>query len=391
MAAICRRNLLAGGGLLAASLTTSALAGVARPATQRSTFRPGDVWLDTSGKPIQAHGGSIMHIEGVFYWYGENKEFTTENGKIWTWGVRCYSSRDLYNWDDLGLIIAPVENDPVSPLNPRTAKLDRPHILHNPRTGKFVCWLKIMGKTDQTRTVLVADKITGPYTIVRTDIRPLGMNAGDFDLVTHPADGKSYMYFERVHSEMICADLTEDCLDLTGYYSTHFPGATPPMVREGPAFFERRGKMYLATSGTTGYFPNPSQIAVADTYHGPWNDLGDLHPEDKSRTSFNSQISCIFKHPTKQDLYIALADRWMGPQESPEFLSGKVSTDLQGAIAKSMQRPRGKLSDAERKMLPVLMANVDTSKARYVWLPIKFDGDRPKISWRSEWSLDEFA
>ena len=70
-------------------------------------IRPGQVWLDTNGKRIQAHGGSVFYENGVYYWYGENKEKTVGDGTLWHWGVRCYSSRDLYNWDDLGLIIPP--------------------------------------------------------------------------------------------------------------------------------------------------------------------------------------------------------------------------------------------------------------------------------------------
>jgi hypothetical protein len=34
--------------------------------------------LDTNGARIQAHGGSILYPDGVFYWYGENKERTTQ-------------------------------------------------------------------------------------------------------------------------------------------------------------------------------------------------------------------------------------------------------------------------------------------------------------------------
>ena len=41
-------------------------------------FYPGQVWLDTNGNPIQAHGGSIFHENGTYYWYGENKEKTLE-------------------------------------------------------------------------------------------------------------------------------------------------------------------------------------------------------------------------------------------------------------------------------------------------------------------------
>ena len=38
-----------------------------------TSIRPGQVWLDTAGKRIQAHGGSILYENGVYYWYGENK------------------------------------------------------------------------------------------------------------------------------------------------------------------------------------------------------------------------------------------------------------------------------------------------------------------------------
>lgn len=66
------------------------------------SIRPGQVWLDTEGKRIQAHGGSVMYIDGVYYWYGENKEKTVGDGACWHWGVRCYASTDLYNWGTRG-------------------------------------------------------------------------------------------------------------------------------------------------------------------------------------------------------------------------------------------------------------------------------------------------
>ena len=81
-------------------------------------FRPGQASLDTSGNRIQAHAGKVHYENGTFYWYGENKERTTHGSGIWHWGVRCYSSTDLYNWHDLGLIIPPDVDDPSSPLHP---------------------------------------------------------------------------------------------------------------------------------------------------------------------------------------------------------------------------------------------------------------------------------
>ena len=261
------------------------------------SFHPGQPWLDTNGKRIHAHGGSIFYENGRYYWYGENKEKTTGLDSIWHWGIRCYVSGDLYNWDDLGLIIPPEPDDPASTLHPSKC-VDRPHILYNRKTGKYVCWLKVMSVGC---TVLTADALLGPYTVVHEGLWPLGMEPGDFDLAVAP-DGKAYYFFERVHSELICADLTDDYTNVTGYYSTHFPRLGPPYTREAPAHFIRKGKHYLLTSGTTGYFPNPSELAIADTWHGPYRVLGDPHPADDTRTSFHSQISSVFRVPGKKDL-----------------------------------------------------------------------------------------
>lgn len=367
-------------------------------------FYPGRPWLDTDGKRIQAHGGSVMYLDGMYYWYGENKEKTDGVHDIWHWGVRCYRSADLYNWEDLGLIIPPRPEEEASSLHP-AACMDRPHILYNARTKKFVCWLKIMNRDgSQTETVLTADALTGPYTIVREGLRPLGMSAGDFDLAAAP-DGKGYYYFERVHSETICADLTDDYTGLTGFYSVHFPLKCPPYVREATAHFVRNFRHYLITSGTTGYFPNPSQVAVADTWHGPYRVLGNPHPEDPSHTSYHSQVSSVFKVAGKKDLYIAVADRWLPEQL---FLNYEDYADsFEAMFDPNCAKPAG-FARAEQKVAayeqqtgchvrfsPACKDN--TSLSDYVWLPLRFlpaDDDHPdgqvRIDWRNEWSLDEF-
>lgn len=343
-----------------------------------NAIHPGQVWLDTEGKRIHAHGGSVMYLDGVYYWYGENKEFTKPDNGIWHWGVRCYKSTDLYNWEDCGLIIPPEPDDPNSSLHP-SASMDRPHIIYNEKTKKFVCWLKIMRKGNlQDETVLVADHILGPYTKVREGLRPLNMSAGDFDLCVAP-DGKAYYYFERVHSELICAELTDDYTDVTGKYSTHFPHPFPPYVREAPAHFERNGKHYLITSGTTGYLPNASEVAVADDWHGPFEVLGDPHPDDKTKTSFHSQISSIFKVEGKRDLYIACADRWLPDEMRFEY-------DCYAEVFERMFNPEMTPPDWSNMDWPV----EDTSKATYVWLPIRFDGDMPIIEWHDQWKIEDY-
>ena len=387
-------------GLGAALAAALPLAGCTRPRTMPppvladhySAFRPGEIWLDTTGEPIQAHAGSVIKVGDLFYWVGENKEFTTGETDIESWGIRFYSSPDLYNWTDLGPLIAPVEDDPTSPLRP-TIFPERPHILYNEKTGKFVAWIKIRGDTDaQYRTVMTADAITGPWQMVHRELRPAGLAAGDFDLVVDPDTGKAYMYFESEHRRIVAIELTDDFTNVTDNYTEHLPGK-PPYSREAPAALWHDGKLYLTTSGLTGYFPNPTRLSVANGVQQPFEELGFLHIGDRTETSFGSQISDIFKVPGKRDLWIAMADRWLPALwDEPSFQSGEFSRLVHSGIVKATAQPRQELTPEERSALMRVHAlkGVNTSISRYVWLPITIEGGRPVIHWREEWSLDEF-
>ena len=345
-----------------------------------TSIQPGQVWLDTEGKRIQAHGGSVFYENGTYYWYGENKEKTDGVCDILHWGVRMYESKDLYNWKDLGNIIPPDLMNPDSPISPYS-KMDRPHIIYNARTKKYVCWIKIMEKDGRQReSILTADRLTGPYTLVRQGLMPLGMSGGDFDLVVAP-DGKAYYYFERVHSETICADLTDDYTDVTGYYSTHFPKPYPPYVREACAHFLRRGKHYLVTSGTTSYLPNPSEVAIGDTWHGPFKVLGDPCPADESRTTYHCQISSVFKVQGKMDLYIAVGDRWL-----PEYMD--IPYEQYEHAFEACFNPDADEEYRKKWPMPEFVRN--TRIADYVWLPFRFDGEMAYLDWQDEWRIEDY-
>lgn len=349
-----------------------------------NAIRPGKVWLDTEGKRIQAHGGSMFYENGTFYWYGENKE-KTNGGKIWHWGVKCYSSKDLYNWKDEGLIIEPNLKDKNSPLHPHRY-LDRPHILYNEKTRKYVCFLKFSGMdaSNHFLTVLTADKLLGPYSIVKERLNPLGKDVGDFDVFEK--DGKAYIYFESEHERLICAQFTDDFLDLIPEFTEHFADLLPPFTREAPAHFERNGKHYLITSGMLGYIPNPSETSVAEKWNGPFSIQGNAHPNDVSCSSYNSQISCVFKHPHKKDLYIAMADRWVPKFPMTEKRYEALTRITQWANKQKVKVKIGDFILAART--PFMKAK--TSIADYVWLPVRFDGDRAYIEWRDEWNIEEF-
>ena len=213
------------------------------------------------------------------------------------------------------------------------------------------------------------------------------MSAGDFDLAVAP-DGKAYYYFERVHSETICADLTDD-------YNRRHPATTAPtsptparpMCERPQPTSAARAKHYLVTSGTTGYLPNPSEVAIADTWHGPYTVLGDPHPTDPSHTSFHSQISSVYPGGGQKG-FVHRRGGPLVPQDMDvpyDFTREMFEYLFQGrreeipALAEryGIQRPAG---DRER----------DTSIADYVWLPFRFEGDRPYLDWHDEWCIEDY-
>ncbi len=206
-----------------------------------NSIRPGEVWLDTEGKPIQAHGFQVTRIGDKYYWYGEDKTNTLFGTNMMFGGVRRYSSTDFYNWKDEGLIVTP-DTDPASPTH-HCQKLERPHILRSPKTGRWVCWLKSQSD-DGHFVILEADSFMGPYRYVRS-LKPCGFAVGDFDMYSDPETGRGYVLFERPHWEQICAELTDDYLDASGKYSEHFVGQTPPLTREAAAHFVMDGRHYI--------------------------------------------------------------------------------------------------------------------------------------------------
>lgn len=348
-------------------------------------IRPGlKTWLDTEGKPIQAHGFSVFYKDGLYYWYGENKEFTKPFGTIWHWGVRCYTSKDLYNWDDRGLIIPPQPDDLQSPLHP-TYCMDRPHIIYCEKTGKYVAWLKIMA-CGQFMCVMQADNFMGPYKFVHKMYKPLKMNSGDFALHVDEITKKAYLIFERPHFEMVTATLTDDYTEVTGEFSEHFQGLFPPYTREAPTYFERNGKRYFFTSGTIGYYPNPTSVAVFKDFHEEYVDLGNPHIGDNTNTSFNSQITCVLKIPNK-DLWIACADRW---------LPGKKYSIITALMMKCTEYlfKKYKPDTAPKEALPLPAKKTlkfeNTRKAAYVWLPIVWEEDVPKLYWKDSWRVEDY-
>lgn len=354
-------------------------------------IKPGEPIRDNNGKLVQAHAGQIIYENGVFYWYGEDKSnmVVDKVGEPYHNGVHAYSSTDLYNWRDEGIILR-AENNIESPLDFRRI-VDRPHILFNEKTKKYVMWVKLAGGKDNLRDwknqragIAVADTLLGPYEFVK-DFCPNNHHMGDFDFVED--NGEMFIYFSNIvnnPSNVACMKLTDDYMDVKEGVSYHFDYDAPPNTRESPAFFKMNGEIYVTTSGCTGYHPNPSTISKIKTVGGEVCELGNVCIGDTTKSTFHSQISCVFRHPEKKNLYIALADRWLSDLDI-----SKLPWITEGYRILQSKTPI-KTDLTWQEVWKYSKRNI--SLATYVWLPFELDENGvPRLCWADEWKIEDYS
>ncbi len=383
------------------------------------TGTDGDVLYDNNGIKVQAHGGQIQQftVDGVtkYYWYGEDKT----NGYRPVVGVHLYTSTDLYNWTDEGVVLKSIPvsdeeygtdqedgyvadlsifetdeyfkdlySDYVGQSADNTSLysskleevywnlaedrcvIERPKVLYNDKTGKYVMWFHADGRTPASSAdygkasvgIAVSDSPVGPFKLLGTykmlysetadhswDSSNLG-SARDMNLfkdddgsayVIYSSDGNTNMYIAKLNDEYTGLAATQETAVLDEDFSINFVGAS----REAPAMFKYNGKYYMITSGCTGWAPNQAKYATADSPLGPWTMIGDPCTEDTKGTTYNTQSTCVFPVDAAAGKFIYMGDRWN-------------SSDL--------------------------------GDSRYVWLPVEFlPGDQIALGDYSDWTLDE--
>ena len=108
---------------------------------EKKSFFPGKKWLDNNGVHINAHGGGILFYQGMYYWYGEHK-IEGEIGNTAQVGIHLYTSKDLYDWKDEGIVLKVDETNPESDIY-KGSIIERPKVIFNKKTKKFVMWFHL--------------------------------------------------------------------------------------------------------------------------------------------------------------------------------------------------------------------------------------------------------
>jgi hypothetical protein len=324
---------------------------------KNNRFVPGEVWLDTEGKPIQAHGGGILVRDNIYYWYGEDRTPGVQTS------VSCYSSNDLYNWKHQAIALT----HSALPSDIRDISfIERPKVIYNPRTKKYVMWMHLeqRGYHFARAGIAVAEQPAGPFTFLHY-MRPIqydfeyedndpdrqkefGGTYRDMNLFVDE-DGRAYTFYASEDNASLYIVRLND--EFTAPEKPTIENQTWARVligkyREAPAPFKFKDKYYLITSGCTGWRPNAADYAVAEGILGPWKSKGNPCIGPNAEITFRAQSTYVLPVPGKPGCYIFMADRWT---------------------------PR-RLSDS-----------------RYVWLPFKIDSEGAfTIKWLDYWDLSYF-
>ncbi|MGJ3192938.1 family 43 glycosylhydrolase [Paenarthrobacter sp. FR1] len=334
-----------------------------------NSFRPGQDWRDNNGKLIQAHGGQVVTSKDsagktIYYLYGEDHTYGYSDSP----GVHGYSSYDLYNWKDEGVVMralssrGQIDTDPYfqnlysgytteqragvfrdlvttrTDPNMPAATIWRPKVIHNEATGKWVMWLHSSGPSETSNAiyakarggVAISDSPFGPFRYI--DSYPLhhadpsdptnhapnnpGM-ARDMNLFVDD-DGTGYIiYSSEENQTMFISKLNADYTYLSTAPEAAVEGVDYKRIfvgwsREAPAMFRHGDRYFLLTSGTRDWTPNPTQYATAKSVLGDWTALGDPFPGWAQHNSWDTQPTSVIPVDREQGKYIYMGDRWNG-------------------------------------------------------------------------------
>lgn len=342
-----------------ATVDTIANAEPAKPAAL-DTIAVGRTWYDTDGRHLQAHGGGFLEHEGWYYWVGEDRSAPKDP----VLSINLYRSKDLVRWDYVGDLLT--KNTPgictTGSYNKASCKLERPKLIYNKATKKFVLW--VHWETDDSYAashmlVATSDTIGGSYNILR-NYRPgagevtfpgkdptypgtdgkYGYGSRDLTVFQDPDTGEAFLISAQDHLTMRVYKLTDNFTDVDWKNSyTAFEGER----REAPALTKIGDKYALITSAQSGWSPNQALYSITSDISDPkgWSKLKPIG----NNATFYSQPTNIMRVATSDGgyRYIYMGDRW------------------------------------NRR---------STTWSNYVWLPLQVNGTELSMDYYPEWGLD---
>jgi len=319
---------------------------------KQTDFRPAQVWHDNNGNAINAHGGGVIFFEGKYYWYGEHKLPGKSEATFADGGIHCYSSDDLLNWNDEGIVLSVDYKNENSDLA-YGCILERPKVVYNEKNKQFVVYFKLylkgVGYEKSNVGVAVADKPTGPFRYhhrFHGGGSPYG--SGDFSMFKDENGALYHLTVRKPDKAFVIGKMDEDYYYPDGDYQI-CDGIE--LHTEAPAVIKRGGVYHLLGSGSSGWKPNAARYYTTDNLLGKWTYHGNpCHGINKVddigiEKTFGGQSSYVVQVQGKNDAYIVMFDIW------------KPENPVTG---------------------------------RYIWLPAGFENGNLTVTWRDTWNMNHF-
>jgi ricin-type beta-trefoil lectin protein/glycosyl hydrolase family 43 len=265
-------------------------------------------WADTSGKPIQAHGGGMIKVGEYYYWFGENRN---SNGSFYA--VSSYRSRDLRNWEFRKDVLRSSSHAELSPAN-----IERPKVIYNAATDKYVMWMHWENGSnygEARAAVATSSTVDGEYTY-QGSFRPLaasgvmdhdkpGYMSRDCGLFVDDDEKAYFISATNENYDLNLYLLTPDYLKVDKLAALLFKGGH----REAPALFKRNGTYFLLTSGATGWDPNQASYATSSSLTSGWSAMKNV---GDGNTFYSQSTYVLPVQGSTGTSYLYLGDRWAG-------------------------------------------------------------------------------
>ena len=318
---------------------------------EKTSIEPAKPWLDNKNSPINAHGGGVLFYNGIYYWYGEHKIAGKSEANFADGGIHCYTSKDLINWTNAGIVLSVDYNNKSTDIE-YGCLIERPKVVYNKKTRKFIAFFKFYPKGNGYEIayvgVAISDSPNGPFNYSHKFLADSAKGSGDFYMFVDTNGDLYHLAVRKPDKTFIIGKMRDDYLMPLDEYKI-CQGIE--YHTEAPAIIKVNNVYHMLSSGSSGWKPNEARYYTSTDLFGTWtrheNPTNGFNSIDNigSEKTFGGQSSFITPVMGLENAYIAMFDIW------------KPTMPIEG---------------------------------RYIWLPIVFKEGKISINWMEKWNLSFF-